>query len=53
MPIIEERPIFSPPSTDSGRKLSGRPSASLSIAETGVSRSATSVVHTSAGLPAA
>ena len=46
IPIIENRPLTFPPSTDSRRKVFARPSANFNIAETGVSRSATKVVHT-------
>ena len=45
--------MVAPPSTDSNRKLLGRPSASFRNAETGVSTSATSVVQTICGLPPA
>ena len=47
----EYRPRTAPPSTDSSRKVLARPSPSLSMAATGVSRSATSVVHTTCASP--
>ncbi len=46
IPIIENLPRTFPPSTDSNRKVLDWPSVSLSIADTGVSKSATMVVQT-------
>jgi hypothetical protein len=51
MPMMEWRPRTAPPSTDSSRKLIGLLPPSLRKAETGVSRSATSVVHTTCACP--
>ena len=50
---MEWRPFASPPVTDSCRNASRRPSASFIIKETGVSRSATSVVHNTVLRPSA